>query len=90
VTLQSTKFLKQLKGTLIKRCVQLLQRILEDDPEKFNEMSNVHNNIAKVGATETQDKSTQNKITSPIRFDSNQREHIGLDAYIKQQKQGQN
>jgi len=53
VTLQSTKFLKELKGILIKRYVQLLQRILEDDLEKFNEMSHVHNNIAKVGATET-------------------------------------
>jgi len=90
VTLQSTKFLKQLKGILIKRYVQLLLRIHEDDPEKFNEMSKVHNNIAKVGATDTQDKSMQNTITSLIRFDSNQRERIGLDAYVEQQKEGQN
>jgi len=64
VTLQSTKFVKQLNGILIKRYVQLLQRILEDDPEMLNEMSKVLNNIAKADATETQDKLPQNKITS--------------------------
>jgi len=53
-------------------------------------MSKVYNNIAKLGAIETQDKSTQKKIASLIRFDSNQREHIGLDAYVEQRKEGQN
>jgi len=89
-TLQSTKFLKQLKYILIKRYIQLPQRILDDDPEKFNEMSKVYNNIAKLDAMETPDKSMQKKITFLIRFDSNQRKRIGLDAYVKQRKEGQN
>jgi len=53
-------------------------------------MSKVYNNTAKRGAIETPDKSTQKKITSLIRFDSNQRERVGLDAYIEQWKEGQN
>ena len=64
--------------------------MLEDDPEKFNEVVKVYNNVAKLGAIETQDKSMQKKITSLIRLDSNQRESISLDAYVEQRKEGQN
>jgi len=46
-------------------------------------MSKVYNNTAKRGAIETPDKSTPQKITSLIHFDSNQRERIGLDAYFE-------
>jgi len=53
-------------------------------------MSKVYNNTAKRGAIETSDKSTQKKITSLIHFDSNQRERVGLDAYVEQRKEGQN
>jgi len=57
-------------------------------------MSKVYNNTAKCGAVETPDKSTQKKITSLIHFDSNQRERVGLDAYVKRRvkrrKEGQN
>lgn len=88
-TLQSTKFLKQLKGILIKRYIQLLQRILEDDPGKFKEISKSYNNVAKLGAIETQDQPTQKKIATLVRFDSNQRESISLDAYVEQRKEGQ-
>ena len=72
------------------RSIQLLQRILEDYPEKFNEMSKVYNNTAKRGTIKTPDKSMQKKITSLIHFNSDQCEHVGLDAYVKQQKEGQN
>ena len=81
-TPQSTKFLKQLKGIFVKRFIQLLQRILEDDPEKFNVINKTYNSVAKLGATETQDKPTQKEIASLVRFDSNQCENIGLDAYV--------
>ena len=89
-TLQSTKFLKQLKGILIKRYIQLLQKLLEDDPERFNQIIKVYNNVAKLGAIETQDMSMQKKIAGLVRFDSNQRESISLDAYTEQRKEGQN
>ena len=53
-------------------------------------MSKVYNNTAKCGAVETPDKSTPKKITSLIHFDSNQRGRVGLDAYVKRRKEGQN
>jgi heat shock protein beta len=61
-----------------------------DEPDKFKAISKVYNSVAKVGAIETQDMSTQKKIAALIRFDSNQRQNIGLDAYIEQRKEGQN
>ena len=62
----------------------------EDDPERFNAVLKVYNNVAKLGAIETQDTSTQKKIAALVRFDSNQREGISLDAYAEQRKEGQN
>ena len=68
----------------------MLQKMLEDEPERFNEVLKVYNNVAKLGAIETQDKSTQKKIAALVRFDSNQRDGISLDTYIEQRKEGQN
>jgi heat shock protein beta len=64
--------------------------MLEDEPQRFNEVIKVYNNVAKLGAIETQDRSTQQKIAGLVRFDSNQRQSISLDAYIEQRKEGQN
>ena len=64
--------------------------MVEDDPDRFNEISKAYNNVAKLGAIETQDRPTQNKIAALVRFDTNQRERVSLDAYVEQRKEGQN
>jgi len=64
--------------------------MLEDEPERFNEALKVYNNVAKLGAIETQDTSMQKKIAALVRLDSNQREGISLDEYVEQRKEGQN
>lgn len=65
--------------------------MVEDEPERFNAVSKIYNNVAKLGAIETQqERSTQQKLAALVRFDSNQRENIGLNAYVEQRKEGQN
>lgn len=76
-TLQSTKFLRQLKSIITKRLVQALTRVLEEEPEKFKEISAVYNNVFKLGAVE--DPKNREKLATLARFSTNQRNSTSLD-----------
>ena len=65
-TPQSTKFLKQLKGILIKWHIQLPQRILDDDPEKFNEMSRSTTTLPSLALSRP--RTSQRKRKLPLSF----------------------
>lgn len=86
-TLQSNRFLRQLKGIVLKRLIQLLSKIEEEEPEKFEKIQNVYGSILKLGAVE--DTKNREKLTALTRFASNQRNVTSLDQYIENKKKGQ-
>ncbi|CAL1700961.1 unnamed protein product [Somion occarium] len=85
--LQSNKFLKQLKSIITKRLVQALTRIQAEEPEKFNEISAIYNNVFKLGAVE--DTKNRDKLATLVRFATNHRNSTSLDNYLENKKQGQ-
>ena len=76
-TLQSTQFLKQLKGIILKRLLQLLTRISEEDPEKWEKVQETYGNVFKLGAVE--DFKNRDKLATLVRFTTNQRNSTSLD-----------
>ncbi|KAJ8455307.1 hypothetical protein ONZ51_g12522 [Trametes cubensis] len=86
-TLQSTQFLKQLKGIILKRLLQLLTRISEEDPEKWEKVQETYGNVFKLGAVE--DFKNRDKLATLVRFTTNQRNSTSLDEYLENKKQGQ-
>jgi heat shock protein beta len=70
-TLQSTKFLKQLKQVILRRLIQLIARLAEEEPEKFVELQKNFGQVLKLGAVE--DKKNSNKLAPLTRFATNQR-----------------
>ncbi|KAJ6484984.1 Hsp90 protein-domain-containing protein [Mycena vitilis] len=86
-TLQSTRFLRQMKQIIMKRILQLFTRIAEDDDEKFKKLSEVYGSVFKLGAVE--DVKNRDKLTALTRFTTNRRNHTSLDQYLENKKQGQ-
>ncbi|KAG6854796.1 hypothetical protein C0991_001223 [Blastosporella zonata] len=86
-TLQSNRFLQQLRGIFIKRLIQLFNKIFEEDPEKFKEIEQVYGSIFKLGAVE--DLKNRDKLTALARFTTTQRTDITLDQYLENKKKGQ-
>lgn len=77
-TLQSTRFLRQIKQVILRHLIQLFNKLAEEDPEKFQELLKSYNNVFKIGAVE--DTKNQAKLASLARFNTNQRETITLDS----------
>ena len=91
-TLQSTKFLKQLRGIITKRIIQMLQKLSgaeEDggDEERWEQIQTAYNNIFKLGAVE--DPKNRDKLASFVRFGTNHGNLTTLDQYLEHRKQGQ-
>jgi hypothetical protein len=76
-TLQSNKFLKQLKQVILKRLIQLITRLAEEEPGKFNELQKNYGSVLKLGAVE--DKKNSDKLSHLIRFSTNQRNSTSLN-----------
>ncbi|KAH9918203.1 heat shock protein Hsp90 [Epithele typhae] len=87
-TLQSNAFLKQLRGIIIKRLLQLLGRIQTEGGEKWDKLQEVYGNVFKLGAVE--DMKNRDKLGALVRFPTNQRNSTSLDEYLENKKQGQN
>ena len=51
-TLQSTKFLKQIKQILVKRLIQLLKKLSTEQPERYADIVKIFGNALKLGAVE--------------------------------------
>ncbi|KAF5370105.1 hypothetical protein D9758_001068 [Tetrapyrgos nigripes] len=86
-TLQSTRFLKQLKQIIIKHVIQLLSKFSEEDGEKFEQFVKTYNTVIKLGAVE--DTKNREKLIGLARFNTNQRNFTTLDQYLENRKQGQ-
>jgi len=86
-TLQSTRFLKQIKQIIVKRLIQLFTRIAEDDKEKFEELQVTYGSVLKLGSVE--DIKNRDKLILLTRFNTNQRNNTSLDEYLENKKKGQ-
>lgn len=77
--LQSTKFLKQLQSIIVKRLIQTLQRLHEDDgdEDKTWQLHHVYNNVLKLGAVE--DAKNKDKLAALVKMPTNQRNATTLD-----------
>lgn len=77
-TLQSSKFMKQLKSIIVKRIIQLFSKISEgDDKEKLDQMQETFGSVLKLGAVE--DTKNRVKLASLARFTTNQRNNTSFD-----------
>ncbi|CCL99418.1 uncharacterized protein FIBRA_01436 [Fibroporia radiculosa] len=86
-TLQSTRFLKQLRSIILKHILQMLAHIAEEDSEKWEQVQKVFGNVFKLGAVE--DTKNREKLVGLTRFATNQRNSTSLDEYLGNRKKGQ-
>lgn len=76
-TLQSTRFLKQLRSIVLKHLLALLARIKEKEPEKWAVLHKSYGNVFKLGAVE--DTKNRVKLAEFCRFATYQRNETSLD-----------
>lgn len=79
--------MKQLRGIITKRLIQLLQKIEKEEPEKFEKVQELIGSIIKLGAVE--DTKNRDKLTKLARFTTTQRNNTSFDMYLQNKKQGQ-
>jgi len=87
-TLQSSRFLKHMRSIIIKRLFQLLSKVAEEEPEKFEKVQAAYNTIFKLGAVE--DTKYRDRLVPLIRYSTNQRNGTSLEEYLGNKKKGQN
>ncbi|TFK43547.1 Hsp90 protein-domain-containing protein [Crucibulum laeve] len=86
-TLQSNRFLRQLKQMIIKRVIQLFTKIAEEDGEKWEKIQETYGSVLKLGAVE--DTKNRDKLMALTRYTTNQRNSTSLDQYLENKKKGQ-
>ncbi|KAJ3810029.1 Hsp90 protein-domain-containing protein [Lentinula aff. lateritia] len=83
-------FLRQLKSIIIKRIIQLFNKMADletEDSEKFEKFYEIFGGILKLGAVE--DQKNREKLAAITRFTTNHRNFTTLDQYLENRKQGQ-
>jgi len=88
-TLQSNRFLRQIPNILIKRFINLVEKMSKDenDQNRFRKFMKVYGSIIKLGAVESPKE--QKKLASLARWDTNLRNFTSLDQYVENRKKGQ-
>jgi heat shock protein beta len=77
-SLQSKRFLKQLRQIILKRIIHLFTKISEgDDQEKIDKMQETYGSVLKLGAVE--DTKNRDKLAALTRFATNQRNNTSFD-----------
>jgi len=86
-SLQSNKFIKQIKQIVVKRLIQMLSQMAEKDPAKYQEIVNSYGNALKLGAVE--DTKDRRKLAGLSRWPTNHGNFTSLDEYVSRRKKGQ-
>jgi len=77
-SLQSNRFLKQLRQIILKRIIRLFTEISEgQDQEKIDKMQETYGSVLKLGAVE--DIKNRDKLAGLTRFTTNQRNNTSFD-----------
>lgn len=86
--LQDNPVIPKLKGALVKRVLDMLDKLAQDDPEKYAKFWTQFGNVLKEGPAE--DFANRNRIAKLLRFSSTHNDSsvqtISLDDYIKRMK----
>jgi len=87
-TLQQNKIMKVIKKNVMKKCMDLFNKIAED-PEKYKTFYEQYNKNIKLGIHE--DSVNRQKLASFLRFESSKSgdSTVSLDEYINNMKEGQ-
>ena len=76
-TLQSSKFVKQMRGIILRHLLILFNKFATEDPEKWALVTKNYGMIFKFGAAE--DSKNRDRLINLVRFESTQRKDITLD-----------
>jgi heat shock protein beta len=77
-TLQSNKFMRQLRQIILKRLIQLFAKTMEtEDKDKYEKFSDIYGSVLKLGAVE--DTKNREKLATLARFSTNQRNDTSFD-----------
>lgn len=86
-TLQSNRFLKQLRGIIVKRLIQLFSKYADEDKDTWEKIQEVYGGVLKLGAVE--DVKNREKLAALTRFTTNHRNGTSFDSYLESKKKGQ-
>lgn len=86
-TLQSSKFVKQMKGIILRHLLILFNKLATEDAEKWALVTKNYGMIFKFGVAE--DSKNRDRLINLVRFESNQRKDITLDQYAENKRKGQ-
>jgi len=88
-TLQSNRFLRQIPQILIRRFINMVEKMSKDEAEqdKFRKFMKIYGSVIKLGAVESPKE--QKKLASLARWDTNLRNFTSLDQYVEHRKKGQ-
>lgn len=83
--LQSNKMIEQMRSGVIKRVLDLLEKLATDEPEKYTKFWSTFGSVLKEGVAE--DISNQERIVKLFRFASTKadtaEQNVSLDDYLK-------
>ncbi|HVF36288.1 MAG TPA: molecular chaperone HtpG [Candidatus Saccharimonadia bacterium] len=89
--LQENRLVAQIRGGLVKRTLDLLDRIAADDKDRYRQFHDAFGNILKEGLAE--DFGNRERIAKLLRFASTHSEGpdrtVALDDYVARMKEGQ-
>jgi len=89
--LQHNRQIERIKGSCVKRVLDLIEKLAKDEPEKFNTFRRAFGNTLKEGIVE--DPSNRERIAKLLRFASTKGEgaeqDVSLDDYIARMQPGQ-
>ncbi|KEP55374.1 cation-transporting ATPase [Rhizoctonia solani 123E] len=88
-TLQSNRFLRQIPNILMRRFINLVDKMSKDEenPELFRKFMKTYGSIIKLGAVESPKE--QQKLAGLARWETNLRNFTSLDQYVESRKKGQ-
>ncbi|KAJ9108865.1 hypothetical protein QFC21_000185 [Naganishia friedmannii] len=87
-TLQSNKFLRQLKRILVRKAIDMFTRISKEEAEEWQKIQKTIGNAIRIGMVESDGKDRV-KLAGLLRFASTREESVSLEDYVDNRRDGQ-